>query len=620
MRTCTDLSIARAPPYCGAPYQLHPQSWSGQYIYGQVVVFPKIMASLSVTLLLVCCLCAGSQGLRVPHFLTNGQNGGVNCAACTIVTGLVEQLAEIYNISIDRALSKFCGFLPSGFQEACTTLVDTYGPVVIQLLEKKETPDVVCLALDFCKNETGHVCRLFPLPSRRRTAVSEAEELRERVSAAKRSVQHLLGGYGRLRPDLCNISVVKPICDLINRFGNDHLPVDDVDGDYFSDLETFRGTSWRGKDCNDFDADVHPGRRTTDDAVFDSNCNGIFGVDGDTGQTYEEKWCKETGQMGTVLLGDSAGAHFHIPPEWLTSSELSEEVFKDLFFILENELDWPMLSSATAYKNSTWPVIRGPVDSTYLRLREINRCNHRDYQNIAVNGARASAMADTIVKSFARDGVKDNPVFLVFALIGNDVCNGHHDSSHMTTPTEFYQKNLETFRYVDSKVAPGSVLIANGLVDGRILYNSLHNRTHPVGSLHNDVTYATVYDYLNCLDISPCFGWLNSNETWRNFTTERALQLNQALRDLVANETFQNFKAYYFDPPVSLVFQYWEKHGGEAWQLIEPVDGFHPNQIANDLNTKISWELYRNYTPEVIPPINPYNDLIAKKFGDQGGY
>ena len=308
------------------------------------------------------------------------------------------------------------------------------------------------------------------------------------------------------------------------------------------------------------------------------------------------------------------------PPAWFTSSELSEEAFKDLFFILENEFDWPMLSSSTGYKNSTWPDISGPVDSTYLRLREFNRCNHRDYQNIGVNGARASAMADTIVKSLARDGLKDNPVFLMLALIGNDVCNGHHDSSHMTTPTEFYQKNLETFRYVDSKVAPGSVLLATGLVDGRILYDTLHNRTHPLGSLHNDVTYSTVYDYLNCLDVSPCFGWLNSNKTWRDYTTERALQLNKALKELVANETFKNFKAYYFDPTVPQVFEYWEEHGGEAWQLIEPVDGFHPNQISNELNTKISWELYRNYTPEVIPPINPYNELIAQKFGDQGGY
>ena len=421
-------------------------------------------------------------------------------------------------------------------------------------------------------------------------------------------------------PDLCNISVVKPICDIIDRFGTDHLPVDDLDGDYFSDVPTFRGTSWRGKDCMDMDKNIYPGRYTTDDAVFDTNCNGIYGVDPDTGKTYESMWCNGTGQMGTVILGDSVGAHFHLPPAWFTSKDLSVEAFQDLFFILENEFDWPMLSSATGYKNSTWKDIQGPVDSGYLRARALNRCNHRDYQNIAVNGARSSAMADTIVKSFSRHGPQDNPLLLTFALIGNDVCSGHPGLSHMTTPEEFYANNLRTFRYVDSIVAPGSVLIAVGLVDGRVLYNSLSTRVHPIGSLHNDVTYSQFYDYFNCLQISPCFGWLNSNETWRNLTTDRAMQLNVALRELVANETFQNMKAYYFDPPVQEAFKRWEAEGGEPWQLIEPVDGFHPNQQANALETEIMWEKLQNLSPKVLPPVNPYNDQIEKRFGDQGGY
>ena len=39
-----------------------------------------------------------------------------------------------------------------------------------------------------------------------------------------------------------------------------------------------------------------------------------------------------------------------------------------------------------------------------------------------------------------------------------------------------------------------------GLADGRTLWNSLHNRTHPLG-----VSYETVYQFLNCLEISPCW-------------------------------------------------------------------------------------------------------------------
>ena len=576
--------------------------------------FTKMSRWVVCLVLLVCVSSREADAIKLPEILQNGENGGVNCVVCTVLTGLVEQLTDIYNISVAEALSRFCNFLPTGFQEACKTLVDEFGPTIIELLEQKETPDVVCNAIpDACKKETD-VCHLFPLPKG-----ATKQDMSRRVDrVAKTAAMNRKRAFKF--PDLCNISVVKPICELIDRFADSHLPVDDLDGDDFSTLQTLRGTSWRGKDCNDFDSSSYPGKYTTDDPVADTNCNGIYGIDPASGQTYESLWCKGTDQMGTILLGDSAGAHFHLPPAWFTSKNLSIEAFQDLFFILENELDWPMLSSTTAYVNSTWKDISGPVDSSYLRLRSINRCNHRDYQNIAVNGARSSAMADNIVKSFARHGSKDNPVFLALALIGNDVCNGHHDMSHMTTPEEFYANNLKTLQYVDSIVAPGSVVLAIGLVDGRVLYNSLKTRVHPIGSLRGDVTYPQFYDYLNCLGISPCFGWLNSNETWRNLTTERAMQLNAAFRDLVGNVTFKNFKAYYLDPPVELGFKRWEEEGGKPWQLIEPVDGFHPNQIANALNTEILWELLRNNTPQVIPPVNPYNDLIAKHFGDQGGY
>ena len=543
-------------------------------------------------------------------------------------------MAEVYNVSIAEALDKYCKSFPSPYDVLCQSVVEEAAPTVIELLEKNETPDIVCHALRLCRNETGQFCHLFPLPKDFADSSSEAGKLQLRLSRAKkiarRKTAPAMQGEQpstlfRHLSGICDVSIIKPVCELIERFASDHLPLDDLDGDYFSDLQTFRGTSWRGKDCNDVDKGIYPGKHTTDDAVLDTNCNGIYGVEPASGKTYESLWCNGTDQMGTVILGDSAGAHFHIPPSWLMSRKIGVDVFKDLIFILENEFDWPMMGSNTGYTNSTWPhSISGPVDSTYLRLRELNLCNHRDYQNIAVNGARASTMADHIVKGFARHGKDDNPVFLTLALIGNDVCNGHPSMDHMTTPKDFYVKNLETLRYVDSIVPPGSVVIGMGLVDGRVLYDSLHDHVHPIGSLRNDVTYAQFYDYFNCLQISPCFGWMNSNETWRNRTTERAMQLNDAFRKLIANETFANFKAYYFDPPIREAFERWEKQGGKRWDLIEPVDGFHPNQEGNALTTQIMWEHFAAYEKEhnvsILPKRNPNNDKIREKFGDQGGH
>ena len=41
----------------------------------------------------------------------------------------------------------------------------------------------------------------------------------------------------------------------------DHLPLEDFDNDHYSTLFGFRGTAWRGKDCNDGSNTVYPGRK-----------------------------------------------------------------------------------------------------------------------------------------------------------------------------------------------------------------------------------------------------------------------------------------------------------------------------------------------------------------------
>jgi len=150
----------------------------------------------------------------------------------------------------------------------------------------------------------------------------------------------------------------------------------------------------------------------------------------------------------------------------------------------------------------------------------------------------------------------------------------------------------------------------------------MSERIHPIGALNNDVTYKAVYDYLNCLDISPCWGWMNSNATVREITTNRAAQLSATLQNLTENVKFQNMTVQYmsFADLMNSVISLWQSEGGQTWQLIEPVDGFHPNQLSNALLADVVWkELEVNYS-ELLPPVNPHNDEIIQTFGDQGGY
>jgi acyloxyacyl hydrolase len=117
------------------------------------------------------------------------------------------------------------------------------------------------------------------------------------------------------------------------------------------------------------------------DIATDNNCNGIFGVDPKTNIPYEKQWCEGTGQMGIAILGDSATAHFRIPPNYLVAKNLSFANFAGLLRNAENELDFPMLSWSTGHQLASQyaPDIEGPVDSIYMRLRENNLCNNNDY-------------------------------------------------------------------------------------------------------------------------------------------------------------------------------------------------------------------------------------------------
>lgn len=74
----------------------------------------------------------------------------------------------------------------------------------------------------------------------------------------------------------------------------------------------------------------------------------------------------------------------------------------NLSYVIANEGDWPDLGFATGFRQTNMPqLINGSVDSIYLRMRSRNLCNHRDYQNLARNGAESGSTEDYML-SLAR--------------------------------------------------------------------------------------------------------------------------------------------------------------------------------------------------------------------------
>eukprot|EP01091_Cochliopodium_minus_P014608 TRINITY_DN4991_c0_g1_i1.p1 TRINITY_DN4991_c0_g1~~TRINITY_DN4991_c0_g1_i1.p1 ORF type:complete len:566 (-),score=151.84 TRINITY_DN4991_c0_g1_i1:74-1771(-) len=530
--------------------------------------------------------------------------GNVTCAACTIVVGLLEQMALIHNNSVEQEVDKVCDLFPAEFKDTCIYFVDNYGADVIKYLDAHQGPDKTCQYIDFCSYPQ---CQLFPEGFHYYNIDNNGKNLDRRMLKRSKNAEKFRRTWN------VKFNPWDWIVKLVNRLANNHLPVVDIDNDRFSTVDTLRGANWRGRDCNDFLDDVYAGRKVPlHNPDVDHNCNGIFGTI--NGSTWEERLCTVQ-NLGVIVLGDSAGAHFEIPPQYLNASEIQKGTYDGLLDVLSDEFDWPQRSAYTSYEVTPSDL---PMDSVYKFIKNRNRCNHRDYQNLGVNGARSGAMAgkDGLVTDIARNQTLDHPALVFLELVGNDVCDGHHDyQNSMTTVEEFRANILSTLDYLNSTLPKGSHVVMVGLAQGGILWDSLHNRTHPIG-----VTYKRVYDFLNCLYISPCYGWMNSNETIRNFTSERAANLSLVYPQIVNTTTYVNFDMAFIEFPLDIAIKMWHAKGGETWQLIEPCDGFHPNQIANSLFGQIFVSLLQQNHPTFLGQENPNNYMIQYIFGDQGGY
>jgi acyloxyacyl hydrolase len=173
--------------------------------------------------------------------------------------------------------------------------------------------------------------------------------------------------------------------------------------------------------------------------------------------------------------------------------------------------------------------------------------------------------------------------------------------------------------------------------------------------------------YLSCLGVNPCWGWLNSNATWRNATQARADALNAVYGQIVEQRggTFANFELLYYEPPLTeLITQYLgltsppsasprqaidciepcdgfffrllrgqllaeitlchcdpsrNVEGGYSWRRGR-CDGFHPSQPLQMLYAEAVWQWLERSHPHVLGEINPHNADIERVFGGQGGY
>jgi len=113
---------------------------------------------------------------------------------------------------------------------------------------------------------------------------------------------------------------------------------------------------------------------------------------------------------------------------------------------------------------------------------------------------------------------------------------------------------------------------------------------------------------------------MNSNDTVRQIGDDWAQKLSDIYGDVIATHSYPNFDMVYYPFPFQEIYKIWKQQGGQLWQLIEPVDGFHPNQNGHWLLADWMWaDLLQNH-PNFLGKENPHNGDIWNVFGDQGGY
>jgi acyloxyacyl hydrolase len=539
---------------------------------------------LSLTLLFSCALSLPVNPVVRERNRLEAEDG-LKCAACVFVVQDVVLNSDKLQKPVRSLLNKACGLLPSGkLNDICHFVVDNFTEDIIGLILSNETADFICAKAGLCKQ-----CHLFQgqnyynEKSVRMSSPLEIEELQVR----SRILGSLMFYQWKANPDETGNVGQRPFIDL--------------DKDWFSSVHSIpRGANWRGRDCNDWNHKVRPGVLEAKSGRSDNDCNGIPA-------DFEQQYCSGANAPRQLIqLGDSATAGFMIPVEWLKLKNLSH-----VLPTIIDEFDHPEQAWG-----SGWDASKG-TDSLYLRLRNNNRCIHRQFQSVAKNGAEMSDLSDQI-DTLSYDKNTDKSALVTVAYIGNDICKKKLDL--MTTPEE-YQKNLkEGLTKLDNILAPNSKVLLFGLVDGSILFELMGQLEHPLG---HGITYAKFYEFLTCTGVNPCNTWLTSNSTTRAIASARAMELTRIANDFVKNHKFNNFDLIFVDFAEILneAFALTQKQGKPLSTLIDPVDGFHPYiRFGDAVLAQVLWAHLSKAHPDFIGPVNPFNEHIEKLFGDQGGY
>lgn len=233
----------------------------------------------------------------------------------------------MHNKPVQDIFDLVCDWLPGPTKLTCLYLVAEYGAAVTKFIESGLNPDEVCHAMKICTNAE---CQMYPTNGAGSTS-EQRHSTWKRSSSSSSSEPLSKSKTPELLRALSQQVGANPWQWLEDLFlaVADHEPDFDFDGDHFGAEPTLRGYNWRGKDCDNFDSTVYPGRATGTPGN-DYDCNGVSGFNPTTMKPYKDELCDGVEHYGVVAVGDSAGAHFAIPPSYMNASEIGPNTYRSI--------------------------------------------------------------------------------------------------------------------------------------------------------------------------------------------------------------------------------------------------------------------------------------------------
>ncbi|GFT56774.1 hypothetical protein NPIL_92711 [Nephila pilipes] len=81
------------------------------------------------------------------------------CSVCTTVVDYMDKLLEMddFDTEMTKIVEKVCVVLPTSYQDKCSSLLETYGPYILQMIGQVADSKALCQEIDMCPGTAGHV-------------------------------------------------------------------------------------------------------------------------------------------------------------------------------------------------------------------------------------------------------------------------------------------------------------------------------------------------------------------------------------------------------------------------------------------------------------------------------